>query len=221
MPNQFLANSDFLTLLRFWDDCRIGRDVPEWSGHFSQIPAVLLPNLIISERRPDPVYLYVGDECARRWGGDVTGRLMYDEVLTGAHARYIRSLEDDVIARRAPIFSAAVYGLNEADLVLTGRLFVPFAEEGATKPCFIMALQLFRGSELKLSTLGVDGFAEEIERQMIAAAPMLCQRLERAHHYELASRSILRRELAQELAKIADELSGDALVPLPCFSAVH
>jgi hypothetical protein len=221
MPTKFLAQPDFLTLLRFWDDSRAGRDVPEWDGHFSQIPAVLLPNLIISERRPDPVYLYVGAECARRWGREVTGRRMYDEVLTGAHAAYIRSLEEDVIARRAPIFSAAIYGRDQGDLVLTGRLFVPFTEERSTRPCFIMAVQLFRGSDLKLSTLGDRGFAEETERQMIAAAPTLCDRLEKARHFDQAAGGILRRDLAEELAEIARDLSGDALVRLPRFSPVN
>jgi hypothetical protein len=218
MSLDLFAEPDFLALLRFWENSRRGRDLPSWNGDPARLPRVLLPNVVISERHPEPVYAYVGHECARRWGGDVTGRHLYDEVLTGPLARYIRSLEEDALARRAPIFSAAIYGRDENDLILTGRLFAPFTDELSPTPCYVMGVQIFRGSALKLSALGGQGFAEEVDRQMITATPLVCDRLEKARHWEIAARGFPRREVAEPFAEAARDLAREALVPLPRFT---
>lgn len=214
MVTDFFAAPDFLRLLRFWDESRDGRPLPDWDGDLSRIPVELLPNLVVSERRPEPFYRYVGAECERRWGGKVEGRPVY-QVLAGGHAAYIRSLGDDVVARRAPIFSTAIYRLDDDELMRTGRLFVPFTYAGSAAPQAIMALQLFRGSEETLSRLGQAGFVDEMQRQMIAAAPELCARLDEARRLHHLARRPQQDDLARDMAALAEKLSRGVLVPLP------
>lgn len=216
-PTQFLAEPDFLALLRFWDDRRVGDGLPDWNGDLSVIPDDLLPNLIIERRRPEPTYLYVGAECARRWGQDVTGRRIYGDVLHGVYGAYIRSLDEDAARRRAAIFSAAVYRLAD-DLLLSGRLFAPFALNGSAEAGAIFGVQVFRGLEVSLAGIDSEGFVDELQRQMIVAVPALCDRLERARRYHAMARRIHQNELARDLDAVAREFTGDALVPLPVFA---
>jgi hypothetical protein len=218
-PTQFFAEPDFLALLRFWDDSRKGGALPQWDGELGAIPEALLPNLIIEERGPEPVYRYLGAELTRRWGEDVTGHRLYGDVLKGAHGQYIRSLDEDAAQRRAPIFSAAVYQMGD-DLLMTCRLFAPFAAPGAGEAGFIFALQLFAGPEFPLPGVGRTGFVDELQRQLIDAVPALCDRLEQARRYHHMARRIHQRELAQELEAIARDLAGESLVPLPLFATV-
>src|SRR5258706_9280062 len=142
MSTHFFAAPDFLDLLRFWDASRGDRALPVWHSDLGAVPPTLLPNLTVSDRRGEPTYAYVGAEVGRRWGGDLTGRRIYGgDALTGAHARYIKSLGDDTMARRAPIFSAAIYQPDATDLIMTGRLFVPFTDRDAGEPCFMLTMQ--------------------------------------------------------------------------------
>jgi hypothetical protein len=216
-PTQFLAEPDFLALLRFWDDRRAGAGLPDWDGDLSVIPGELLPNLIIERRRPEPTYLYVGGECTRRWGQDVTGRRVYGDVLHGVYGAYIRSLDEDASRRRAAVFSAAVYRLGD-DLLLSGRLFAPFAFRGSAEAGAIFGVQVFSGLDVPLAGVDSEGFVDELQRQMVVAVPALCDRLERARRYHAMARRIHQNELARELDAIAREFTGDALVPLPVFA---
>src|SRR5260221_12825608 len=104
MVANFCAASDFLALLRFWDRVRAPSGVAVWDGDFAIVPAKLLPNLIVAAWSPVPVYRYVGRECADRFGADPTG-LPILETLGGAYGRYIRTLGDEVIERRAAAIS--------------------------------------------------------------------------------------------------------------------
>src|SRR5260221_4451400 len=105
MLHNFFAAPDFLALLRFWDRVLAPSGVAVWDGDFAIVPAELLPNLIVAAWSPVPVYRYVGRECADRFGADPTG-LPILETLGGAYGRYIRTLGDEVIERRAPLLSA-------------------------------------------------------------------------------------------------------------------
>src|SRR5260221_2452771 len=145
MSNHFFAAPDFLELLQFWDASRGGRLLPDWSGDIAVIPAPLLPNLIVSDRRAEPfTYLYVGANCVQRWGSDPTGKPLYD-TLKGAHRDYIKSLGDEAMARQAPIFSAAVYQHDPERMVMTERIYAPFTYQGSAQPEMMMTLQLFHG----------------------------------------------------------------------------
>jgi len=214
MTSPFFAVPDFLELLQFWDAERKGRPLPEWQHDMARVPPLLLPNLIVSDR-PAATYLYVGSECVRRWGGDPTGKRIYDEVLSGAHSRYIKSLGDEAMARRAPIFSAAVYQPDSTNVIMTGRLYAPFAIPGSQDVRILLTLQLFRGSEQKLQEVGLRGIVHEIRRDMIAMVPELCSRLAEARRYYQISRHVQQRSLAQEIDAIARDLTGSALIPLP------
>ena len=216
MTSHFFAAPDFLELLQFWDGARQGRAMPEWHDDLAAVPPALLPNLVITDR-PDTLYRYVGTEIVRRWGSDPTGRRIYDEVLTGAHRRYIKSLGDETLARRAPIFSAAVYQPDASSVIMTGRLYVPFTYQGSTEPRILFTLQLFKGSEQKLKEVGLHYIVHEIRRDMIAMVPALCVRLAQARRYYQISRHTHQRALAQDIDAIARELTGSALIPLPCL----
>jgi len=216
MTSHFFAAPDFLELLQFWDGARQGRAMPEWHDDLAAVPPALLPNLVITDR-PDTLYRYVGTEIVRRWGSDPTGRRIYDEVLTGAHRRYIKSLGDETLARRAPIFSAAVYQPDASSVIMTGRLYVPFTYQGSTEPRILFTLQLFKGSEQKLKEVGLHYIVHEIRRDLIAMVPALCVRLAQARRYYQISRHTHQRALAQDIDAIARELTGSALIPLPCL----
>jgi hypothetical protein len=217
MTSHFFAAPDFLELLQFWDASRGGRPVPDWSGDIAVIPATLLPNMTISDRRAEPTYRYVGPEVVRRWGSDPTGKRIHREVLAGAHSAYIRSLADETMARRAPIFSAAVYQPDAATTIMTGRLFAPLTYQGSPEPCMMLTLQLFQDSKQLLQEIGPRGFVHEIRRDLIAAVPAVCARLVDARRYYQLSRHTHQRGLAQHIDGIARELAGSALVPLPCL----
>jgi hypothetical protein len=143
----------------------------------------------------------------------MNGRPVFD-VLRGGHGAYVRSLGDEAIARRAPIYSAAIYRLDD-DLIATGRLYAPFTFDGSELPQVIMALQLFRGSDRKLDRLGAAGFVDETLRQMIVAVPALCDRLDQARRLHQFARRPRRDALAEEMAALAGDLSGGVLVDLP------
>src|SRR3954468_19265983 len=137
LNSHFFADADFLALLRFWETMRGGRALPDWDGDFGVIPRVLLPNLIISDRLAGKAtYRYVGATCVRRFGRDPTGERAYGGILRGGHARYLRSLSQQTLARRGPIFSAAVYqpDADLSDMLMTGRLHAPFTLQGSTDP---------------------------------------------------------------------------------------
>jgi hypothetical protein len=218
ITTHFFADPDFLELLQFWDASRGGRSLPEWSGDLAVIPQRLLPNLIISDRRgPDALYHYVGAECVKRWGSDPTGRRLYGDVLSGAHGRYIKSLGDQAMACRAPIFSTAVYQPDALDVIMTGRLYAPFTHQGSAEPRMMMTLQLFKGSERDIQEIGLKGIVHEIRRDQITNVAELCARLEDARREYQIARHTHRRTLAQEIELIARELTGRALLPLPCL----
>ena len=216
MAARFLAEPDFVRLLRFWVD-RLGeRSIPEWDGDLDQMPRGLLPNLVITERRPEPVYRYVGAEGVRTFGSDPTGRRVYQDVLRGPHSRYIRSVAEETLARRAPIFSAAIYRTSD-DMLTALRLLVPLTDPGETAVRFIFSLQLFVGQPVKLAELAERGFVDELERRLVVGAPEVCARLEQARRYHLLAGRIHQDALARDLAAIAIDLAGGALVPLPAF----
>jgi hypothetical protein len=213
----FFAVPDFLELLQFWDSCRTGRPLPDWNGDMSAVPHGLLPNLILSDRRGEPTYAFVGATVIRRWGWDPTGRRIYADVARGAHGRYLQSVVDEMIARRAPIFSAAVYQPDSASVLMTGRLYVPFTWQGSDDIKFVMTLQLFTGSEHQMKEVGLNLIVHEIRRDVIAIVPELCARLAAARRHYQISRHTHQRTLAQDIDTIAHELTGSALIPLPCL----
>ena len=216
MTTHFFAAPDFLELLQFWDAGRKGSALPEWQDDLTAVPAALLPNLVVTDR-PDTLYRYVGAEVVRRWGSDPTGRRIFDEVLSGAHRRYIKSLGDECLSRRAPIFSAAVYQPDATSVIMTGRLYVPFTYRGSAEPRILLTLQLFKGSEQRLKEVGLQCIVHEIRRDMIDMVPELCARLASARRYYQISRHTHQRTLAQDIDSIAQELTGSALIALPCL----
>jgi hypothetical protein len=215
MPTHFFAAPEFLGLLRTWDEARGTDPVPTWHDDLAALPDGLREHLIISVGYPDPIYRYVGAECQRRWHGDPTGQPIAP-TLGGEHARYIVALCGDTLARRAPIFSAAVYQTDDTNMLMTGRLFVPLALPHARDPTVVMAVQLFRGPDL-LPAIGAVGFVHEIRRDMIAVVPTLCARLEDASRLYRISRGIHHRDIARDMEAVARELSGSALIPLACL----
>jgi hypothetical protein len=134
-----------------------------------------------------------------------------------AHGRYLASVADETIARRAPIFSAAVYQPDSTSVLMTGRLYVPFTWQGSNDIKFIITLQLLYGSEHQMKEVGLSVIVHEIRRDMIAIVPELCSRLATARRYYQISRHNHTRTLTKDIEAIAQELAGSALVPLPCF----
>jgi hypothetical protein len=217
MTTHFFAAPDFLDMLQFWDASRRGRRLPDWDGDLSVIPATLLPNVIVSDRRGEPVYRYVGSEVVRRWGSDPTGQVVFSNVLQGAHRDYIKSVGDEALSRQAPVFSAAAYQADPDGLIMTGRIYAPFTYQGSAEPLMMMTLQLFHGPETVLRKVGLSGIVHEIRRDLIAMVPEVCTRLEDARRYYQLSRHTHQRGLAGHIDRIAEELSGSALVPLRCL----
>jgi hypothetical protein len=216
--SKFFREPAFLGLLRFWLESQSGRDLPDWKDDLSLVPQDILPNLIIEIRNPDPIYQFVGAACAQWWGEDVTGRHIYGEVLLSVYGRYIRSLEEETLARHAPIFSEAIFELG-SDMLMTGRLFAPFTHHGSAEPSVIFGLQLFSGPPVHLADVSRAGFTSEFQRQMIVAVPGLLARLEKASRYHKLSRQMHQSDLAGTLAGVAREAIGEAMIPLPTFDS--
>ena len=217
LTTPFFADPVFLELLQFWDASRGGRRLPDWSGDLGVIPRSLLPHLIISDRQGEPTYRYVGPEVVRRIGSDPTGRRAYGDLLQGAHARYIKSISEAALAGSAPVFSAAVYQPNPAVMVMTGRVHAPFAYRGSADALMMFTLQMFKGGDGAIGWRGAEGFVHELRRDLIARVPELRSRLEDARRAYQISRHTHQRTLVQDVDAIAGELTGSALLPLPCY----
>ncbi len=237
MFRHFFAAPDFLTLLRFWDESRTASHLAVWNGDLALVPAELLPNLIVADWPGVPRYRYIGADCVSRFGGDPTGRPI-PETLGGGYGAYIRSLGDEVIARRQPIFSTSVFEVGE-ELMVSGRLFAPFSDApfsdapfsdapfsdapfsdaGDTPPGIILSVQLFSRAAFKLSAVGGSGFVNESRRMLIAGVPELCTRLEEARRYHRLARAVPSRVQSGEWADIVRRLSHSTLVALEPFRA--
>ncbi|HWK45446.1 MAG TPA: hypothetical protein VNT30_12035 [Stellaceae bacterium] len=213
--DRFFAERDFIALIHFWDKLRGTRALPEWHGDVTKVPRHLLENMVVVSYYPTPRYNYVGAACVARWDKDPTG-MRVDDLLGGIYARYIHSLLDETIKRPASVFSAAVFELGE-ELLITGRLMVPFSLPGSTEAAVVVGLHFFKGSDIKLRALSGNVFVEEVQRLMIVAAPEFCDRLEKARLYQYAARSVSLTGPAGHLDSVARELAGDAILPLPCY----
>ncbi len=218
MSLDFFAEQDFVGLLRYWVDCAgSSGGMPRWDGEVARIPARLLPNLIIVARFPEPVYRYLGSECVRRWGSDITGHLVYATV-TGSYGDYIRAVEAEMVVQRGPVFSAAIYHLEEAEeitLLTTGRLFVPFLATGDGEPEVFMCVQIFRGPEAKLGEVAQTGRVRETERCLVANPAAFVARLEAAQRYHRLARAMHQGDVAREFGAWAVQAAEGALVSLP------
>jgi hypothetical protein len=215
MLRHFFSAPDFFSLLRVWDSSRAASGRAVLPDDLARLPQALLPNLIVVDWSGEPLYRYVGSECAGRFGGDPTGRPVV-ATLGGSYAKYIRSLGDDVIARGQPIFSACIFQVGD-ELMVTGRLLTPFARTDLDEPTIIVSVQLFSRAAFQLGTVGRSGFVNESQRLLIADAPGVCQRLDEARRYHLLASTMPSAEQATVWADIARELGRSALVALRPF----
>jgi hypothetical protein len=219
MFSNFFDAPDFLSLLAFWEQSRDARGLARFAdGGQSRIPADLLPNVIVADWADEPRYRLVGSECKMRFGIDTTGQPVFG-ILEGIYADYIRSLGDEVVRRAAPIFSASVFEA-EGEVMLTGRLYAPFATPDATAPDMLMSVQLFSEARFKLSAVARAGFVTETERLLIVGVPELCRLLEEARRYRLLAGIARARRETTRWDEYARDISGRVLVPLAPFRAL-
>ena len=204
MLRHFFSAPDFLNLLRFWDGSRTASGGAVLSDDLARVPLGLLPNLIVVDWLREPRYRYVGSECASRFGADPTGRPLVG-TLGGSYAHYIRSLGDDVLARREPIFSSCIFEVGD-ELMVTGRLFTPFARAGSDEPTIIVSVHLFSRAAFKLSDVSRSGFVNESQRLLIAGVPEICRRLDEARRYHLLAGAVSSRAQATAWADVANNL---------------
>jgi hypothetical protein len=215
MLRHFFSAPDFFNLLRFWDANRAATGLVALNDDLAHVPSELLPNLIIVDWGDEPRYRYIGSECVSRFGDDPTGRPLV-ATLGGAYANYIRSLGDETLARREPIFSASIFEVGD-ELMVTGRLFTPFAAAGADEPTIIVSVHLFSRAAFKLSAVGRSGFVNESQRLLIAGVPEICRQLDKARSYHRVARAVPGRVQATEWAEVVRKLSRSALVVLRPF----
>ena len=222
MPQRLLADPDAISLLRFWHERRGGDPAPRWDGDMSELPVDLLPNVAVTQRRPEAVFLYVGSECLSRWGAGITGARVYEEVVTGPQGRYLRSVGDDALAWQGPVFSAAVLSLGGAATATVGRLYVPFHYRGAAKPDAVIGLQIVppehRRIDFRRAVL-----AEEAVRVLVKDAGAVLALLEEARRRwrldaGMASRAAEDARQDADLAAEIHRLTGRSIIRLTPFS---
>ena len=215
MLRHFFSAPDFLDLLHFWDRSRTASGCAVLTDDLARVTPALMPHLIVMDWSPEPRYRYVGGECVSRFGEDPTGRLLAD-TLGGAYHNYIRSLGDDVLSRKEPIFSACIFEVGD-ELMVTGRLFTPFAPAGADRPTLIVSVHLFSRAAFKLSAVSRSGFVNESQRLLIAGVSEVCRRLDEARHYHHLARAVASHVQAADWAAVARDLGRSALVDLQPF----
>lgn len=123
-------------LYRYWTERWNGQTLPG-RQHIDPIemgPAVL-PLLLLTEVVPAADgksyrlrYRLVGSEIEARFNSRMTGRFI-DELMHGQYLAYIVGLYDDVITRRAAVYSESAYQ-NQASATFTKRLLMPLAANG-------------------------------------------------------------------------------------------
>jgi hypothetical protein len=177
MPIRHLADSDSVALLRFWSDARGDDELPEWTDA-SRLPVTLLPNIAVTHRQPEPVFIYVGAEALRRLGTGITGAAVYREVYGGEHSHYLRSIGDDVVKYGKPIFSAALFSVPaSSEPVTVGRLYAPFRYRRSSRATVIVGLQIIEGArDLKLREAQP---VEELDRRLVVYPAAVARQLER------------------------------------------
>jgi hypothetical protein len=214
MPIRHLADAESLALLRFWTQSRGAADLPEWSD-VSQLPVELLPNVAVTHRRPQSVFIYAGSEILRRWGGGITGAEVYSEVIRGEHAAYLRSLGNDAVQARKPVFSAALFSQPGAPArTMIARLYAPFSYRASAEPTVIVGLQIVeRETEINLREAV---FEEEVDRRAVGDPAGVAERLAPLR----AARRDGRVEDTAVTSALA-RLQGSALITLTRFAAAR
>ncbi len=105
----------------------------------------VLPTLVLYEFVEDDAVLLrlVGTDMVSAWGADFTGKYLH-EVMQGDYHDFIRSLFDDCIARRAPIYSHSRFQWDRGRAVDTRRIMLPFARsERPAEVGFVLVNQVF------------------------------------------------------------------------------
>ncbi len=104
-----------------------------------------LSTLVLAEVMPDGriCYRLVGTDMVSAWGADFTGKYLH-EVMQGDYHDFIRSLFDDCIARRSPIYSHSRFQWDRGRAVDTRRIMLPFARsERPAEVGFVLVSQVF------------------------------------------------------------------------------
>ena len=101
------CHSSLRGLYEYWDDKRGARAMPARGDLDPADLKRMLPHLILIDVVADPrryIYRLVGTREVELRGSDPTGKRIHGEAMSGAHSRYIRSIAEETMSRRAPIF---------------------------------------------------------------------------------------------------------------------
>jgi hypothetical protein len=135
-----ISHADLDLLHQYWVSKKRGRAMPSRADIDPvELPGRLWPHLMLVDVvREDGAarfrYRHVGTAFTDAIGSEVTGRYFDDVIPTrGGYRDYILGIYDEVIRRRAPLYTENLFNfLHRAGPILTRRLCLPLSSDDVT-----------------------------------------------------------------------------------------
>lgn len=135
-----------------------------------------LSTLVLAEVMPDSSICYrlVGTDMVNAWGSDFTGKHLH-EVMQGDYHDFIRSLFDDCIAQKVPLYSHSRFRWDRGRSLDTRRIMLPYARnEAADRVGYVLISQVFDYSSIGPSQPQVQSLTDaeftEVQRMPLSVS---------------------------------------------------
>jgi hypothetical protein len=130
-------------LYRYWAAWRGDRAMPARADIDPAAISRLLPNIMLIDVEPGPRFRYrlLGSDLVERFGRNVTGQYA-DEILQGAHARFVTHLYGEVCRSKRPAGAESQYIDRDGLRFFCRRLVLPLSDD-ESRVTQLLGLQVF------------------------------------------------------------------------------
>lgn len=165
-PKQLTGMDDLDWVLNYWRSLRGDCRMPSRRKFDpTEVPARILPKLIMTEVQAETRFLYrlYGTAHVEAAGWDFTGSYLHDLPDRGGYRDYLIGIYERLVQEKAPLFTESIYLWNEDIRRSTQRLMVPFSNDDRTVH-HILSIQEFdivrSDDRSKINLVEFDGFGE-------------------------------------------------------------
>lgn len=122
-------------VLNYWRSLRGDRRMPSRKDFDpTDVPARILPNLIMVEVHEETTFLYrlYGTAHVEAAGWDFTGSYLHELPERGGYRDYLQGIYEELVQVKTPLFTESTYLWNQGVKRATQRLMVPFSNDDRT-----------------------------------------------------------------------------------------